>query len=115
MIIIAGNIVVSKQKRCCRSQEFHILIQRQPGGDWLLLGARSKLSFHTKQNLSIVNLKGHPHSDTLPPAMSHLLTPTRQHLLIVALLVGQTHDSKGTKPIQTTSDTIVQEIVSWPL
>jgi hypothetical protein len=45
------------------------------------------LYFHTRQSLSIGDLKAHPHSDTL----LHKATPapTKPHLLIVPLPVGQ--------------------------
>jgi hypothetical protein len=42
---------------------------------------KRRLEFYTGQSLNIRNLKAHPHSDTLPP--------TRPHLLIMSLPVGQ--------------------------
>lgn len=36
--------------------------------------ARERLSFHTGQSMSMGDLKAQPHSDTLPPTRSHLLT-----------------------------------------
>ena len=57
---------------------------------------RRRLSFHTGQSLNIESLKAHSHSDTLPP--------TRPHLPVVPLPVGQAlkHESMGLKPSQTT-------------
>ena len=63
------------------SVQVHMVLEK-----WRLLHldpktARERLSFHTGQSMSIGDLKAQPHSDTFPP--------TRSHLLIVPLLVGQ--------------------------
>jgi hypothetical protein len=38
-----------------------------------LKAARRRLEFHTRQSLSIGDLKAHSHSNTLPPTKPHLL------------------------------------------
>ena len=50
-------MAVSRQTWCWRSWEFYILIHRQ----------QKETDCHTGCNLSIGDLKAHPHSDTLPP------------------------------------------------
>ena len=67
---MAGSLVAGRQTWCRKSGEFYILIRRQQGRDFLL--PWEELEHRTW---------AYSHSDTLPP--------TRPHLLIVALPIGQ--------------------------
>ena len=64
-------MTICRQTWCWRSQDFCILFFRQ----------KKETAYHTTHSLSTGDLKTHPNSDTLPP--------TRPHLLIVPLPVGQ--------------------------
>jgi hypothetical protein len=63
-----------------KTREFYIWILRHPE-ETVHQAARRRLEFYTRQSLSLGDLKAHPHSDTPPP--------TRPHLLVVPLPVGQ--------------------------
>ena len=89
----SGSMAVSRQAWEWKSREFYILIQRQPGEDYLLQAdkrrkrkRRRRLSPTLGRAWALEVHKAHLHSDTLPP-MPQLLNSATSH---------------GTKHIETT-------------
>jgi hypothetical protein len=90
IIIMGGSMTACRQTWCLRNPEFYVLMWRQSEEDCLLQAARRKLKFHTG---ILVELK--PRRPQRPPTQRHnpfnkaIPTPTRPHLLIIPLPMGQ--------------------------